>query len=231
MTQKPGPLAAQPFTPESTPISIKAKARRIDAWQQDRNGLLMPLQASPAKTSEPVEVVSLIPMGAARLRVTTFPTASDAPDAHAWQEPTHPQPGIKATASHVNSGDTTAALSDGLNGKDSADESIARFTWWDHRGTPEWVQYDFAGPRKLSAASVQWFDDTGGGNCRMPQSWQLLYEDGDAWKPVQADPNAYAVKRDVWNRVAFPRVETTALRLEVQLQPGMSGGILEWKVE
>ncbi len=229
--QKPGPLSVQPFTPGTTPITIKVKARRIDAWQQDRNGLLMPLQASPAKTSEPVETVSLIPMGAARLRITTFPAVSDAPDAHPWQAPPRPQLGIRATASHVNGSDSTAALNDGVSGKDSADGSVPRFTWWDHRGTPEWVQYDFDKPCKFSAASVQWFDDSGSGNCRVPQSWRLLYKDGDGWKPVQADSNAYEVKRDTWNRVTFPPVETTALRLEVQLQPGMSGGILEWKVE
>ncbi len=142
--QKPGPLSTQPFTPETSPITIKAKARRIDAWQQDRNGLLMPLQPSPAKTSEPVEVVSLIPMGAARLRVAAFPTVSDAPDAYPWEAPPRLLPGINATASHVNDGDTTVALCDGLSGKSSADKTIPRFTWWDHRGTSEWVQYDFA---------------------------------------------------------------------------------------
>ena len=36
---------------------------------------------------------------------------------------------------------------------------------------------------------------------------------------------------DGWNRVEFPAVETTQLRIEVQLQPDFSGGILEWKVE
>ncbi len=231
VTQKPGPLAAQPFTPEAVPITIKAKARKIDAWAQDRHGLLMPLQPSPAKTSEPVELVSLIPMGAARLRITAFPTVSDAPDAHPWEAPARPQVGIRATASHLNPSDTTDALSDGLKGANSADRTIPRFTWWDHRGTPEWVEYDLDGPRKLAVASVQWFDDTGSGECRVPQSWRLLYKDGDTWKPVQTGENAYEVKRDVWNEVTFSPVETSALRLEVQLQPGMSGGILEWKVE
>ena len=93
------------------------------------------------------------------------------------------------------------------------------------------MQYDFDGPRKLAAASVQWFDDTGSRNCRVPQSWRLLYKDGGDWKSVQTGANAYGVQPDVWNRVEFSPVETTALRLEVQLQPGESGGILEWKVE
>jgi hypothetical protein len=31
--------------------------------------------------------------------------------------------------------------------------------------------------------------------------------------------------------VTFTPIETTALRLEVRLQPGWSGGILEWTAE
>lgn len=43
-------------------------------------------------------------------------------------------------------------------------------TWWDHRGSAEWVQYDFAAPKKISSAEVYWFDDAGEGQCRVPQS-------------------------------------------------------------
>ena len=63
----------------------------------------------------------------------------------------------------------------------------------------------------------------------MPQSWKLLYKSGDEWKPIAAKAD-YGVKKDGWNRVEFPTVETTALRVEVQLQKNFSGGILEWKV-
>jgi len=35
---------------------------------------------------------------------------------------------------------------------------------------------------------------------------------------------------DQFNRVTFTPVAITALRIEVQLQAGWSGGILEWKV-
>ena len=38
------------------------------------------------------------------------------------------------------------ALNDRLEPKDSCDHTIPRFTWWDHRGTKEWVQYDFDPP-------------------------------------------------------------------------------------
>ncbi len=60
-------------------------------------------------------------------------------------------------------------------------------TWWDHRGTTEWVQYDFAAPKKISSTEIYWFDDTGEGECRVPQSWRLLYKSGDAWVPVRGN--------------------------------------------
>ncbi len=59
----------------------------------------------------------------------------------------------------------------------------------------------------------------------------MLYKDsaGD-WKPVEA-AGEYATKRDAFNRVTFKPVNTSGLRLEVQLQPNVSGGVLEWRVE
>ena len=137
----------------------------------------------------------------------------------------------KASASHVFESDTVEALNDGLEPSSSGDHSIARFTWWSQRGTKEWVQYDFKNAQKFSAVEVYWFDDTGvGGGCRVPQSWRLLYKDGNDWRPV-ANPAEYGVAKDRFNRVSFTPVDTKALRLEVQLQNGVSGGILEWRVE
>ena len=37
--------------------------------------------------------------------------------------------------------------------------------------------------------------------------------------------------KDKFNQATFDPVETTALRLEVQLLPDVSGGILEWQVK
>jgi hypothetical protein len=51
------------------------KAKRIPSWQMDTNGLAANPPASPVKTDEPSETVTLIPMGAARLRISLFPAA------------------------------------------------------------------------------------------------------------------------------------------------------------
>lgn len=136
-----------------------------------------------------------------------------------------------ASASHCFAMDGLIALNDGLEPKNSCDHNVPRFTWWDHRGTREWVQYDFDTPQKVSSVAVYWFDDEPvKRHCRVPNAWKILYRDGDTWKPV-AGASAYGVERDKYNRVTFTPVATKALRLEVELNPPWSGGILEWRVE
>jgi len=223
---KPGPLAWQPFTPEAAPIELLAKARKIPDWKQDAQGLVGKLQSSPVSSLEPIETVTLIPMGAARLRITTFPVIGSGPGAHEWTAPKAPP----VSASHCFDQDSVGALIDGLEPKSSNDKSIPRFTWWDHRGTTEWVQYDFESPRQISGVEVYWFDDTGSGSCRVPESWRALYKAGGEWKPVEG-ASEYSSKTDAYNRVTFKPIETAGLRVETKLQPHFSGGILEWKVQ
>jgi hypothetical protein len=218
-----------PFTLDAVPLAMEVRAKKIPNWTLDRNGLCAVLQDSPVRSSEPVETVTLVPMGAARLRISAFPTIGSGPDATDWKpEELPPQPLYDTRASHTN--DEITAPCDGISPAASGDHSIPRFTWWDHRGTSEWIQYDFKTPRKVSEVSVYWFDDTGVGRCRVPQSWNLLYKDNGEWKPVEK-PSAFGVQKDAWNTVSFSPVETAALRLEVRLSPDVSGGILEWKVK
>ncbi len=220
-----------PFTTEAVPLTITAKARRIPEWTVDRHGLCAVLQNSPVFSEQPEETVTLIPMGAARLRIASFPVIGTGPSAYRWTPPAVPKPSLyKVSASHCYPGDTVEALADGLEPANSSDESIPRHTWWTHRGSTEWVQYDFPQPKEVSSVEVYWFDDSGKGECRVPKGWRLLYLDDLQWKPV---PNAISVgvAKDQWNRMRFQPVKTTALRLEAELQPKYSGGILEWRVK
>ena len=136
----------------------------------------------------------------------------------------------KVTASHKNPRDSLSALNDTKEPESSNDHEVPRFTWWNHLGTSEWIQYELEKPTRLSATEVYWFDDTGRGKCRVPKSWKLLYRDGSDWQQVQPLDD-YGLSPDQFNRVRFAPIETDALRLEVKLQPEFSAGILEWTVE
>jgi DUF1680 family protein len=113
----------------------------------------------------------------------------------------------------------------------SSSDSSAYFDWWPVQGSArEYVDLTFAKPATVSISEVYWFDDTGRGGVRVPASWRLLYKAGDAWLPVSA-PSAYGVARNAWNPVSFAPVTTTALRLELAMQPGFSAGLQEWKIK
>jgi DUF1680 family protein len=112
----------------------------------------------------------------------------------------------------------------------SASDSSSYFDWWPTKGSTEWVEYAFEKPATVSQVEVYWFDDTGRGEVRVPQSWRVLYKDGDEWKPVE-NTEPYGVEKDHYNNSAFKPVTTTGLRLEIVMQPNWSAGLHEWKVK
>lgn len=73
VVRKPWPADNYPFSQQNTPIEIRAKGRQIPSWGIDQYGLVDVLPLYPAKTTSPVEDITLIPMGAARLRISAFP--------------------------------------------------------------------------------------------------------------------------------------------------------------
>jgi DUF1680 family protein len=226
---KDWPKSDMPFTQEGAPVELRAKGKRIPEWKSDYLGLVGLLQDSPAKSKEPTEDVTLIPMGAARLRITSFPVIGNGPDAHQWVVPPEALP-LKVSASHCYENDTVRAIADGRIPNNSNDHSIPRFTWWDHKGTKEWVQREFDAPRKFSKVEVYWFDDTpSDGGCRTPASWKLLYRKDGQWHEV-TNLSQYGNEIDKLNETTFTEVETDALRIEVQLRDKFSGGILEWRI-
>jgi DUF1680 family protein len=139
--------------------------------------------------------------------------------------------GFRVRASHVWTTDTLAAVNDGVVPKAASDATIPRQTWWDHKGTEEWMSYRFPKPRKIDGCAVYWFDDTGIGGCRVPAEWRLLWRDGDEWKPVKlAEGAKYGTALNQFNKVSFAPVETRELKMEVKLKAGFSGGVLKWTV-
>ena len=136
------------------------------------------------------------------------------------------------SVSHCFLNDTKTALNDGIEPANSNDHSIPRHTWWDHRGTTEWVQYDFNQVESVSSISVYWWDDRpAGGECAVPESWKLFYQTADSqWEPIPEDIH-YGIQIDHFNMIKFETIQTNGLRIEAKLSEKYSGGILEWKVE
>ncbi len=134
----------------------------------------------------------------------------------------------KLSASHCWRTDTVAAIADGKLPSSSHDESIPRLTFWDHRGTSEWVQMEFGDGRAVHGVRVYWFDDTGKGSCRLPKSWRISVLGARAWDPIEAE---YAIVKDGWSEARFPELRVISLRLEVELAEGASAGVLEWQIE
>jgi DUF1680 family protein len=80
-----GALPEQPFALDNAPIYLEVQGKRIPQWRQESNGLVGSLQASPVRSDQPSEKITLVPMGCARLRVSAFPWISDQPDANTWK--------------------------------------------------------------------------------------------------------------------------------------------------
>jgi DUF1680 family protein len=66
------PIERQPFRAEASPVEITAKARRLPEWTlvDDSPGVL---PVSPVISKRPEETITLVPYGAAKLRITAFP--------------------------------------------------------------------------------------------------------------------------------------------------------------
>jgi hypothetical protein len=113
----------------------------------------------------------------------------------------------------------------------SSDTSKPYHYWWLKRGTKESISYRFDQPYEVSNVQVYWLDfDHYDGNFRVPASWVLYYKSEDGlWKEVEQH-SPFTVRKDCYNSVDFKPVKTQELKIVAQLQPGQSGGVLEWKV-
>ena len=62
----------QPFEPEAAPIVLRARARKIPSWKAEGR-MVGKVPPGPVATDAEVEEITLIPMGCARLRISSFP--------------------------------------------------------------------------------------------------------------------------------------------------------------
>ncbi len=224
----------QVFSHSGTPIGIRTTARRLPNWQEDHHGLVDLLQQSPVRSDQPRETVALIPMGAARLRLSAMPVIGDGPDVREWQLPVPPL----TSYSRGKNVDPYEAMFDGHVPERSSGGG-PRFTTYSfggaQHGKKHWVRRNFDEPTVVSSTKVFWVDETPrNGDVRPPKWWRVLYLDDEGeWQEVE-NPSGYGVEIDKFNEVTFTPVKTTALRLDVQTdtQNGrrFAMGIFEWRI-
>jgi hypothetical protein len=194
----------------------KVPGRKVSFSVEDKPALLGGIVAIRIQPDGPGDVLNCIPYyawchrGANEMRVWHLTQPEERLASHCWQA------------------DSVEACFDGKEPRSSNDGSIPRFTWWPCKGSTEWVVRLFEKPTPVSQASLYWFDDTGSGGCRTPAQWRLFYRDGAQWKSVE-DLTGCGVETNRYNTASFKSVTTTALKLEADLKPGFSAGILEWK--
>ena len=75
--EKEWPANDFPFTQQTVPVEIKTKGKQIPQWTLDKYGLCDTLPTSPVTVDTKTEELTLIPMGAARLRISAFPVVAN----------------------------------------------------------------------------------------------------------------------------------------------------------
>jgi hypothetical protein len=73
IVKKNWPADNFPFSQENVPLEIRAFGKQIPQWSIDQYGLCGILPQSPVVADGPVDSLVLIPMGSARLRISSFP--------------------------------------------------------------------------------------------------------------------------------------------------------------
>ena len=213
-----------PFTTEFEPELLEGTQvinTTGDQTKRTLNGKIEMLGAEPVK---------LIPYalwnnrGAGQMMVW-FPTSVKS---------SHPLPAPTiANRSKVKASKITkelSAVNDQAEPANSNDHSVLYYHWWPEKDKMEWVEYDFNKPEVVSKTKVYWFDDGPEGGCRIPDSWEILYLNGNIWEPVRAKI-PYKVTKDGWDSLLFKPVVTTAVKIKVKLNKDFASGIYEWIVE
>jgi DUF1680 family protein len=133
-------------------------------------------------------------------------------------------PAASVKTSFVSGHERLDAVSDGFDPRNSADHGRGAYGNWPSKGT-QWVEYEWSQPISTSGVDVYWWDDNQG--VRMPVAGRLSYWDGSKYLPIESK---VGVAKDKFNRVEFPEIKTTRLRLEIDAQSDQSSGVIEWRV-
>ena len=79
-------IPEHPWNEKNVPIVLKLSAKKIPGWQATLNNTVDPLREGPVRSDEKTELIEMIPMGAAHLRITCLPVISDSKNARYWED-------------------------------------------------------------------------------------------------------------------------------------------------
>jgi ricin-type beta-trefoil lectin protein len=177
--------ADDPFTPAGAPIRITTPARKIPNWKADVDQIVTTLQNSPTPSTSPSETVTLIPMGAARLRITAFPAIGAGTP---WQD--------TSLAYKIQNQNSSKLLGvDGMSLANSArvvqfsDNGTADHLWRLLDNGDGWLKIQNVNSGRLlgvdqmstaDSAQVVQFEDNGTAD----HLWQLV-DNGDGWVRIR----------------------------------------------
>ncbi|TKJ35997.1 MAG: six-hairpin glycosidase [Planctomycetes bacterium B3_Pla] len=135
----------------------------------------------------------------------------------------------KTTASFVHV--SLDAIKDQILPTSSIDPAPLHLDFWPHKGTTEWIQFEWDRKHEISSVKVYWFDDTATGQCKIPESWKVLCRDAQgSFKPARTS-TPYGTEKDTFNKVNFDPVKTNAIKIEITLQNKWSAGVQEVIIE
>jgi DUF1680 family protein len=135
----------------------------------------------------------------------------------------------KTTASFVHV--SLDSIKDQTLPESSSDSSALHLDFWPHKGTTEWIQFDWDQKHQISGVKIYFFDDTGRGECHLPKSWKVLYRDSQGnFQPVNNN-TPYRIQKDTFNKIDFVPVKTDSIKIELKLQDKWSAGVQEVIIE
>ncbi len=202
----------------------------VDNGKGVYNAVLKPEESlTPVWKAELLQGVMTIEAGALKA-IPNYARLNRGGASQVWMIESRDKAGLSGLASQAEA-TASFARSEEMTPASVNDMSEAHFDFWPHLGSAEWVQYTFEKPVTAKQAKVRWFDDTGHGNCRIPSSWKITYQNEEGkWVPVEG-VTSYPVEKGKVCEVSFTPITSKAFRLEVQCPQKFSSGLHEWQLE
>jgi hypothetical protein len=84
-------IATQPWSAPDAPVVLHVPAKKIPGWDASISHTVDALRESPVRSDAPLEMIEMIPMGCAHIRLTVLPLISNRKDARYWNDIPDPE--------------------------------------------------------------------------------------------------------------------------------------------